>query len=286
MTQPQSFKVCPQCQQPTALNAVLCSTCGRRFQSTAPPVNQTQVFSSGPLPTQPIYPQPPAAPTVQQVGGPRDQVEWMSSCIWTWVGLFFATTILCFELRLAFDTTVSDTTRGFAVLFALVLASICTALVHRLRRLYIYFAFRRYRWWIPAAIMVGLVGLMVFADHERRAEAYRRAYGYYNPPISDTRPPVSSPAWDSYNERQYITYPTPAPATTNRFPGVSGTGGSFSGGNRNFHGFSGGSVNGNRGGFNNAPSNRSGVNIEGALPGAVNDTRPQRNSGGFGGIGR
>ena len=172
MTQPQSFKVCPQCHQPTALNAVLCATCGRRFQSTAPPINQTQVFTPGmvPPPTQPLYqPMPPAPMAAPQAGGPRDQVEWMSSCIWTWVGLFFVTTLLCFQVKAGFDTSTSETTRGIVLMVALLFGAVFTALVHRLRRLYIYFAFRRYRWWIPACILAAWAVFVVFPYSARSA---------------------------------------------------------------------------------------------------------------------
>ena len=151
----------------------------------------------------------------------------MSSCIWTWVGLFFVAGPLCLECRLLFDKNVSDTTHGFALMIALVFGSIFTALVHRLRRLYIYFAFRRYRWWIPALIVAGLIGCMMFADNERRNDAYTRSGAYEPPSLSSPRTPPYYPPnpIESGSERQPTTYPTPPPNSPTRLPGVSGYGG-------------------------------------------------------------
>ena len=59
MTQP--FKICPQCQEPAAMNAAACARCGRVYRTTAPPpMQQTQVV----LPPPPQYQQPyhPQAP--------------------------------------------------------------------------------------------------------------------------------------------------------------------------------------------------------------------------------
>lgn len=266
MTQPQPFKICPQCQQPTPINTILCPTCGRRFQSTAPPVNQTQVFTSGGIPpTQPLYPQTPFAPAPPQVGGPRDQVEWMSSCIWTWIGLFFVATSLSFGIRTMFDKTMSDSTHGIALLICLILGSICTALIHRLRRLYIYFAFRRYRWWVPAIIVTGLIGLMLYADNERRSEAYRRAEGYSVPPVPTARTPEyypPNPAEESISEPPAVTYPSPPPSSTNRLPGVTGYSRSY----------------------NNASSLGNGLTSEGVGSRSRNSSRPRENSSGFRGF--
>lgn len=215
MTQP--FKVCPQCQQPAHIHAVLCGTCGRKFQSTAPLVNQTQVFSAGSIPPPQGRYQQSTAP-VPQVGGPRDQVEWMSSCIWTWVGTFFIASMFCFGVRGLFDESLSDSARGFELLFCLIFCSILTALIHRLRRLYIYFAFRRYRWWVPTAIVSCLIAIMLFGDHERRAQSEarseaRRSAVYDAPyiPAAQIREPAFRSFPSSYSRSSPATsYPPPS----------------------------------------------------------------------------
>jgi uncharacterized membrane protein YgcG len=274
VTQPQSFKVCPQCQQPTALNTVLCATCGRRFQSTAPPVNRTQVFTPGamPSPTQPLYPPMPNAPmAAPHAGGPRDQVEWMSSCIWNWIALFFVTTSLCFSVRLMFDRTAPDDTRGYALMFCLGLGSLFSFLVLRLRRLYIYFAFRRYRWWIPALIVAGLVGLMLFADNERRYAAYHRydsyrSNSYDNPSPNAQRMPVYFPPASAMRSNSSYTAPPYTPNTTNHMPrgGFSGAGSSTE---------------------NNAPTRTPSIGDGATFGGGFGESPPYRSRQGFGGGG-
>jgi len=46
MQSPQPFKVCPQCQQPTVIDAAVCQRCGRVYRSTAPIPQVTQTFTA------------------------------------------------------------------------------------------------------------------------------------------------------------------------------------------------------------------------------------------------
>ncbi len=87
MTQP--FKICPQCQQRAEVSAAVCSSCGRKYRTTAPPVDQTQVFSGSAMqqmrPTQqpmppPLPPQPPPVAITPYQQGQQQAVAMAMMC--------------------------------------------------------------------------------------------------------------------------------------------------------------------------------------------------------------
>jgi hypothetical protein len=57
MTQ-QPFKICPQCQEPAAINAASCARCGRVYRTTALPMDQTQVIGVFPVATPGLWSNP------------------------------------------------------------------------------------------------------------------------------------------------------------------------------------------------------------------------------------
>lgn len=98
-----------------------------------------------------------AAGVRQGSWGPRDEVEWKTSCFWHWAWLLISAMLLSGACRVAWEFIRERSgLRGLWLIAVLGFAALTTYCVMRLRRLYVYHAFGHKQWQVPAAIVGGL----------------------------------------------------------------------------------------------------------------------------------